>query len=93
MSLSSRETVFFEHPTIRDVARDVNYKAVLADLRAKRKKLDDLIAGLELFAGGDITDSPQTGSPPHSSSTTHTGDVRPDTFFFLCERFDGPTPP
>lgn len=62
-----------------------NYKAVLADLRAKRKRLDDLITGLELFAGSDATPtkpSKEGGHPIQAQGDTGTpADVRADTFF------------
>ena len=48
-----------------------NYKEVLADLREKREKLDQLIAGLELFSG-EAADDPYVGD---------TVTVRADTFF------------
>lgn len=55
-----------------------NYKAVLADLREKREKLDQLIAGLELFSG-EAADDPYVGDTV-TESVTGVG-VKADTFF------------
>lgn len=61
---------------------EVNYKAVLADLRIKRKKLDEPIAGLEIFSGGESPASAGAESTQRvTGSAAGGGDIRPDTFF------------
>ena len=56
-----------------------NYKAVLADLRAKREKLDQLIAGLEVFSGEVGDDPPGVGAV--TTGVAPAGGVKTDTFF------------
>lgn len=57
----------------------VNYEAVLADLRAKRDKLDAAIAGIEAMLGV----APSALSQPESATVATGQDIQFDTFFNL----------
>ncbi len=65
------------------MAEDVDFQAVLAALKTRRARLDDLIAGIEaeFGASSDTTITPGTGSMKLLGGTPAA--IHPDTFFGL----------
>ena len=63
----------------------VDYKTVIADLKARRARLDTLIAGLEqeVLGGGDGASTEQAGVENRPDQRPEATEIRSDTFFGL----------
>lgn len=61
----------------------IDYKAVVADLRAKRAALDAAIAGLEQWQGLGGEDAPGASTEIRPDPRIESGEIRSDSFFGL----------
>jgi hypothetical protein len=65
------------------MAEGVDYQAVLADLKARRARLDDLIARIEADIFGQAAEG-VAATAPIKASTAFSGPIHADTFFGLA---------